>query len=196
MQLVRADGVAVWGRTYDQPRAGLLELQDRIAEQMVSALRIELSPPERARLHLRYTDNPAAYDLYLRGRALLVNYTEAKMREAIVNFEHALALDQNYALARAALATATAWFSVRYAYEAEALAVGTSAQTTRRAARSSRIHRSRTRTSRLRAQPGRSMVGSTGSRARADRRSARARPVARPRSRGPDARLLPPRPLR
>ncbi len=124
VQLVRADGVAVWGRTYDQARAGLLEVQDLIAEQIVSALRVELSPPERARLHRRYTENPAAYDLYLRGRALLVDYTEAKMKEAIVNFERALAVDQSYALARAALATATAWFSVRYAYEAEALVWG------------------------------------------------------------------------
>jgi len=102
----------------------LLQLQDHIAEQVASALRLELSPPERARLHVRYTQNPAAYDLYLRGRALLVNYTEANMREALGYFERALTLDEHYALARAALATAASWFSVRYAYEAEALAWG------------------------------------------------------------------------
>jgi tetratricopeptide (TPR) repeat protein len=60
----------------------------------------------------------------LRGRALLVNYSEAGMREALVHFERALAIDGNYALARAGLATAAAWFSVRYAYEEEALAWG------------------------------------------------------------------------
>jgi len=124
VQLVRADGVAVWGRTYDEPRAAVLVVQDHIAEQIVSALRVELSPPERARLHVRYTENPRAYDLYLRGRALLVTYTEAKMRDAIGYFEQALALDEQYALARAGLATAAAWFSVRYAYEAEARSWG------------------------------------------------------------------------
>jgi DNA-binding winged helix-turn-helix (wHTH) protein/TolB-like protein len=124
VQLVRADGVAVWGRTYDEPRAAVLAIQDHIAEQIVSALRVELSPPERARLHVRYTENPRAYDLYLRGRALLVTYTEAKMRDAIGYFEQALALDEQYALARASLATAAAWFSVRYAYEAEARSWG------------------------------------------------------------------------
>lgn len=46
------------------------------------------------------------------------------MREALGYFEQALTLDQNYALARAGLATAAAWFSVRYAYEAEAMAWG------------------------------------------------------------------------
>lgn len=124
VQLVRADGVTVWGRTFDEPRGALLQLQDRLAEHVVAALRVELSPPERARLHARYTDNPAAYDLYLRGRSLLVNYTEANMHEAIGYFEQALAVDENYALARAGIATASAWFSVRYAHDAEALAWG------------------------------------------------------------------------
>src|SRR5262249_32969271 len=99
VQLVEADGVAMWGRTFDDQAGGLLQLQDHIAEQVAAALRVELSPPERARLHVRYTQNAAAYDLYLRGRALLVNYTEANMREAMKYFEQALALDQDYALA-------------------------------------------------------------------------------------------------
>ena len=96
VQLVRADGVAVWGHTYAEPRSALLDLQDRVAEQVVAALRIELAGPDRARLHTRYTDNAAAYDLYLRGRSLLVNYTEANMRAAITQFEQALALDPKY----------------------------------------------------------------------------------------------------
>jgi len=124
VQLVGADGIELWHRTYDEPRAELLELQDRIAEHVASALKVNLSPPERARLHVRYTQNPAAYDLYLRGRALLVNFTEANMRDAIGFFEQALALDQSYALARAALATSAAWFSVRYAHDTETLAWG------------------------------------------------------------------------
>ena len=124
VQLVGADGMELWHRTYDEPRAGLLELQDRIAEHVASALSVNLSPPERARLHVRYTQNPAAYDLYLRGRALLVDFTETNMREAIRFFEQALALDQNYALARAALATSAAWFSVRYAHDTETLSWG------------------------------------------------------------------------
>ena len=62
VQLVRADGVAIWGRTFDERRGTLLELQDQLAEHVVGALRVELSPPERARLHVRYTNNAAAYD--------------------------------------------------------------------------------------------------------------------------------------
>jgi TolB-like protein/Tfp pilus assembly protein PilF len=121
VQLVRANGIAGWGHTYAEPRAALLDLQDRLAEQIVEALQIELAGPDRARLHVRYTENPAAYDLYLRGRSLLVNYTEPNMRAAIAAFEQALALDPHYALARTGIATACAWFSVRYAHESEAV---------------------------------------------------------------------------
>ena len=124
VQLVGADGVAVWGRTFDEPLTGLAQVQDHIAEQVVAALHVQLSPPERARLHVRYTDNPAAYDMYLRGRSLLVNYTEANMRQAIWYFEQALDMDEDYALARAGIATASAWFSIRYAHEPEAMAWG------------------------------------------------------------------------
>ncbi len=124
LQLVGADGITVSGWTFDAPRAELVQLQDLIAEDVVARLRVRLSPPERARLHVRYTNNSAAYDLYLRGRALLVNYTEATMHEAIGYFEQALRIDEHYALARAGLATASAWFSVRYAHEPESLVWG------------------------------------------------------------------------
>ena len=90
VQLVKPDGVAVWGRSYDQAPAELLSVQDHIAEQVVSALRIELAAPNRARLHVRYTNNPEAYDHYLRGRSLLLDYTESNMRSAIEHFERAL----------------------------------------------------------------------------------------------------------
>lgn len=124
LQLTRADGIVVWGRSFDEPRAALLQLQDHLAEQIVAALRVELTAAARARLRIRYTNSPAAYDMYLRGRSLLVNYTEANMREAIEYFERALDTDPHYALARAGIATASAWFSVRYAYERDALAWG------------------------------------------------------------------------
>ncbi|HET7697225.1 MAG TPA: winged helix-turn-helix domain-containing protein [Vicinamibacterales bacterium] len=124
VQLVDANGIVVWGRAYDEPRGALLVIEDHIAGQIAAALGVHLSPPERARLHRRYTENPEAYDLYLRGRALLVSYTDPRMREALRYFEQAVALDERYALAHAGMATAAAWFSVRYAYESEALAWG------------------------------------------------------------------------
>ena len=58
-------------------RSALTNLQeDTIADEVAGALRLELTEVERARVRRRYTDNVEAYELYLRGRASLVNYTE------------------------------------------------------------------------------------------------------------------------
>jgi len=134
VQLVRSNGVVVWGRTFDEPATGLVQLQDRIADEVVSALGVILSTPQRQQLHARDTADPVAYDNYLRGRVLMFNYTEAKMREAIEYFEQAVRVDPNYALARAGIAISCAWFSVRYAHEPEAFAWAKRADTEARLA--------------------------------------------------------------
>jgi Tfp pilus assembly protein PilF len=93
---------------------------DRIAERVAKALSLELTAPERERLQRPRSTSAAAYQLFVHGRALFVNYTEVAMREAIDHFEGALRLDPEFVLARSSLSTALASFSVRYAYEQEA----------------------------------------------------------------------------
>ena len=135
LQLVQSsDGAVTWARSYDVLRSALTNLQDTIADEVVGALRLELTEAERARVRRRYTDNAEAYDLYLRGRASFVNYTEKRMKTAIGDFERALAIDPDYALARAGLAIASAWFSIRYAYETEASEWGARAERDAKAA--------------------------------------------------------------
>ena len=135
LQLVQSsDGAVMWARSYDVLRSTLTNLQDTIAEEVVGALRLELTEAERARVRRRYTDNAEAYALYLRGRASFVNYTEKDMKTAIGDFDRALAIDPDYALARAGLAIASAWFSIRYAYETEANEWGARAERDARAA--------------------------------------------------------------
>ena len=56
------------------------------------------------------------------------------MKAAIGDFERALAIDPDYALARAGLAIASAWFSIRYAYETEANEWGARAERDAKAA--------------------------------------------------------------
>ena len=135
LQLVQSSNEAViWARSYDVLQGSLTNLQDTLADEVVGALRVELTPAERDRVRRRYTDNAEAYDLYLRGRASFVNYTERGMKAAITDFERALAIDPDYALARAGLAIASAWFSIRYAYEAEASEWGARAEREAKAA--------------------------------------------------------------
>lgn len=104
VQLLRTgDASAVWGKVYDLPRSDLLGLQDSVAEQVVTALRIQLTSAERERVYRRYTQNAAAYDLYLQGRSELLRRHEMA---AVQKFEESLRIDPNYALAHAGLAIA------------------------------------------------------------------------------------------
>ena len=80
----------VWGRQIDVNRRDLFGVEDQVTTEVVSALQLEISSVERARLNQRYTQNPEAYDQYLQGRALLANYSDANMRNAIDHFERAL----------------------------------------------------------------------------------------------------------
>jgi TolB-like protein/Tfp pilus assembly protein PilF len=128
MQLVRtADGVPVWGRSFHVARADLVTIEEEVSQQVADALRVQLRAAGATRTRTAPRD-PAAYESYLQGRALLVNYSEAKMRAAIESFERAVQLEPQYALARAGLATALAWFSVRYAYQKDATGWGRRAE--------------------------------------------------------------------
>ena len=116
VQLLRgADGTALWGAHYDLARQDLLTLQDSIAERVSRALALRMTAAEQARLYRRYTDQPEAYESYLRGRAQLARMSEEGTRAAIGAFDRALAIDHGYALARSGLAMASADMHLRFA---------------------------------------------------------------------------------
>jgi len=112
VQLIRvADMAALWGRGYDMTQQDLLSLQDYIAEKVTAALKIQVTAAERERVYRRYTQNAAAYELYLRGRASFARPTYATKEQigaAVDSFERALQLDPDYALAHAGLAAISA----------------------------------------------------------------------------------------
>jgi eukaryotic-like serine/threonine-protein kinase len=121
LQLIRAtDDVLVWGRQIDVSQRSLLTIEDQVSAEVVAALRLQISSTERARLNQPSTQDPDAYGEYLQGRALLANYSDSNLREAMNHFERALQIDPNYGLANAGMATAAGTFSVRFAYEQQA----------------------------------------------------------------------------
>jgi tetratricopeptide (TPR) repeat protein len=119
-QLVRvSDGASIWGEHYDLSRSDLLSLEEAIAEKISVALQINISSAEHERLYRRYTDNPAAYELYLKGRTEMARFTPESTLAAIATFEAALRLDSRYALAHAGLAMASAVMCIRFSPEAD-----------------------------------------------------------------------------
>ena len=121
LQLIRAtDDVLVWGRQIDVNERSLFTIEDQVSAEVVAALQLQISSTEQARLNPPSTQNPDAYGEYLQGRALLANYSDSNLRQAMNHFERALQIDANYPLAEAGLAMAAGTFSVRFAYEQQA----------------------------------------------------------------------------
>jgi tetratricopeptide (TPR) repeat protein/TolB-like protein len=79
-------------------------LEDRVVSSALTSLEVELSTQERQELSDHGTGEPAAYDLYLRGRGYLQDYEKPEnISSAIDLFLRALDRDPNYALASAGL---------------------------------------------------------------------------------------------
>jgi len=116
VQLVQVeDGTALWGEHYDLAREDLLTLEDKIAERISTTLQIRLSAAEREKLYRRYTQNVAAYESYLQGRYEFCRYSKDGTMAALEAYQNSLRLDQNYGLAQAGLAMASAQMHLRYA---------------------------------------------------------------------------------
>ncbi|MGH9908125.1 MAG: tetratricopeptide repeat protein, partial [Pyrinomonadaceae bacterium] len=96
-----ANGWQLWGDTYDRGSRDIFEVQDEIARQISTALRLKLTGDQEQRLGKRYTENAEAYQAYLKGRYSWVKYTKAGLESAIEHFRKAIHLDPNYVLAYA-----------------------------------------------------------------------------------------------
>ncbi len=99
-----ADGTHIWGGQFQRTFSDVLVLQEELAAEIVGQLKLRLTPNERKRLQKRHTENPRAYEEYLRGRFQLAKRTPEGFAKAIDNFNRAIGEDPAYALAYAGLA--------------------------------------------------------------------------------------------
>jgi serine/threonine protein kinase/Flp pilus assembly protein TadD len=95
----------LWSERYDREMEDVFEVQDEIASKIAAALRIALSPQEQQALAAKPTENLQAYDLYLRGRNYARRVGRQDLQFALQMYENAVALDPDFALAHAALAS-------------------------------------------------------------------------------------------
>ncbi|HEX3185231.1 MAG TPA: protein kinase, partial [Pyrinomonadaceae bacterium] len=99
-----ASGELLWSDRIDTSAADIIALQDTIAQRIVEGLRVELSPAEQDGIAKASTQNPVAYEQYLRGRDLFARFIFRTLSRddcdsAIEHFERAIQLDPNFALA-------------------------------------------------------------------------------------------------
>jgi serine/threonine protein kinase/Flp pilus assembly protein TadD len=92
---------SVWAERYDRQLEDVFAIQEEIARSIAQALRIALTPQEEKNIARRPTENPQAYDFYLRGRS----YTRRETYDyALQMFEQAIQLDPAFAVAHAGIA--------------------------------------------------------------------------------------------
>ncbi|HEV8309031.1 MAG TPA: protein kinase [Methylomirabilota bacterium] len=106
--IATATGEILWSDKIDVRARDLITIQDTIAERVIDGLRLRLTAEEQERLERPLTRNAEAYECYLRGRDLLLQYIlrtfdDADLDEAIGRFREALGRDPEFALAHAAL---------------------------------------------------------------------------------------------
>jgi adenylate cyclase len=97
------DGYHLWSDRYDREVKDIFEIQDEIARTIAERLKVTLKGGEEERLVVAGTNNSEAYQLYVKGRALLYRRGGAISRAAEC-FEREVAFDPDYALAWAGLA--------------------------------------------------------------------------------------------
>jgi serine/threonine protein kinase len=99
-ELVDVAGNAhLWGEQYDRKVADALAVQREIAAEISGKLRARLSNERKTQIARRQTENPEAYQRYLKGHYYASKFDTENLNKGLEYFHQALALDPNYALA-------------------------------------------------------------------------------------------------
>src|SRR6516165_4829654 len=109
VQLINAQTDShVWGETYDRKLTDIFGVESEIAKGIAAALQAKLTGREEQALAVKPTNNPEAYDAYLRGLAFDARYSSnlyevLNAQKAIGFYERAVQLDPHFAAAWARL---------------------------------------------------------------------------------------------
>ena len=98
------DGSQLWGSQYNRKTADVFALQDELSTEISERLRLRLTNEDKQRLTRHYTDNPDAYQLYLKGRYYWNQRNPDALLKSVDYYNRAVGLDPGYALAYAGLA--------------------------------------------------------------------------------------------
>jgi serine/threonine protein kinase/tetratricopeptide (TPR) repeat protein len=100
-----------WGQQFDAAMTGVFQVQADIAGQVAQALNVALGDSAKQELAAKPTQNLPSYDAFLRGEAAsqgMSVFDPPSLRQAIVAYEQAVALDSTFVEAWARLASAQA----------------------------------------------------------------------------------------
>src|SRR5256884_1918208 len=111
VQLIKAaNDFHLWADTFDRKLTDIFSVESEVAKAIADQLRAKLTGQEEQIITAKPTDNPEAYDAYLRGLAYNVKttYTPANALGAQKYLREAVRLDPKFALSWALLSIADA----------------------------------------------------------------------------------------
>jgi adenylate cyclase len=97
-------GFDIWSDKYDRPLTDIVDIQDEITIKIANALKCSLIPEENRSIKNRQSNIVEAYDYFLQGRRLYLQFSSNGMNLALQMFNKAIKSDINYALAYAGIA--------------------------------------------------------------------------------------------
>ncbi len=97
-------GSHLWAARYDRDLEDIFAVQDEITLTIATALQVELTEGEQAKLRYTTTDNVAAWMAFIRGLSQFRSVNAESYRHARASFEEALTQDPNSAQIHAMLA--------------------------------------------------------------------------------------------
>jgi len=106
-QLIDAmTGHHLWAERYDGTMDRVFALQDKVTQNIVTALAVKLTGSEKDQMAWKGTNNVKAYDLFLRGRSHYLRYTSEDIGKAVQSYKNATEIDPNFTRAYGELALA------------------------------------------------------------------------------------------
>ena len=87
------DNTEIWGQHYSGKSTDIVSLQQQIAGDIAEKLRSKLSSSEKQQVTKQGTQNPDAYELYLKGRYSWNRQTPSEITAAITYFDQAISKD-------------------------------------------------------------------------------------------------------
>ena len=96
-----ASGAHIWADRFDRDLTDIFAVQDELTQEIISALKVKLTPEKKDRLARKGTIDEEAYDLFLRGREQAWLNTKSGNIEARKLLGRAIAINPDFAAAHA-----------------------------------------------------------------------------------------------
>lgn len=108
------DGTTLFAETFDEKFTHIFALQDSISSNVAKTLSFNLSNNQEAQITTRTTNNTDAYQAYQLGIYFWNKRTKEDLEKAVIYFQKAVQIDENYALSYAMLADS---YNMLYYYQ-------------------------------------------------------------------------------